>query len=139
MKKYPEWEHLEEIEDVNNPYSKKYIYPDGDVFYIEPIYYYKLKSFEKSAEEISRNVGLPSGDVAYSLQESNCLKSDITFVSLQINPAIFTFFTASFANVSSESLRFFIVFKSACALSRKSPTKPDTCSNSSQSGTAQTR
>lgn len=46
MKKYPEWEHLEEIEDVNNPYSKKYIYPDGDVFYIEPIYYYKLKSFE---------------------------------------------------------------------------------------------
>ena len=50
MKNYPEWKHLKEIEDINNPYSAKYVYPNGDMFYVEPIYYYKLKSFESHYE-----------------------------------------------------------------------------------------
>lgn len=46
MYKYPEWNHLLEEKDSKNPYSAKYVYPNGDIFYVEPIFYYKLKSFE---------------------------------------------------------------------------------------------
>jgi hypothetical protein len=46
MKHYPEWNNLLEVEDLKNTYSAKYVYPNGDAFYIEPIFYYKLKSFE---------------------------------------------------------------------------------------------
>ena len=50
MKNYPEWNHLLEEEDVKNLYSARYVYPNGDTFYVEPIFYYKLKSFESHDE-----------------------------------------------------------------------------------------
>lgn len=50
LKQYPEWNNLKEEFDSKNPYSAKYVYPNGDIFYVEPIYYYKLKSFESHFE-----------------------------------------------------------------------------------------
>ena len=51
MKKYPEWEHLKDEIDVKNPYTAKYVYQNGDTFYVEPVFYYKLKSFESHYED----------------------------------------------------------------------------------------
>ncbi len=39
MNKYQEWNHLKELKDNKNPFSTLYEYPDGERFYIEPIYY----------------------------------------------------------------------------------------------------
>lgn len=50
MKTYPEWENLKQEIEEQNPYTIKISYENGDVFYIEPIYYYKLKSFESHHE-----------------------------------------------------------------------------------------
>lgn len=39
---YPEWEHLEQSFDQDNPHSTLYVLSDGSSFYIEPAYYTQL-------------------------------------------------------------------------------------------------
>lgn len=43
---YPEFEHLKQIEDKNNPFSNLYVYPTGEQFYIEPVFYTMLRGFK---------------------------------------------------------------------------------------------
>ena len=50
MKHYPEWKELKFEVDVNNPYTAKFSYSNGDTFYVEPIYYYKLRSLYQHHE-----------------------------------------------------------------------------------------
>lgn len=47
MKKYKEWDHINLVEDRENPYSSKFVYPNGDVFYIEPVFYLKFEGFKQ--------------------------------------------------------------------------------------------
>lgn len=51
MKKHIEWKHLELVEDKRNPYSACYRYPNGDIFYVEPVYYLKLEGMKQFASE----------------------------------------------------------------------------------------
>lgn len=46
MEKYIEWEDLKSEIDPNNPYSTKFVYDDGDIFYVEPVFYLKLQAFK---------------------------------------------------------------------------------------------
>ena len=50
MNNYPEWENLKHIKDEFNPYSDKFEYPNGDIFYVEPVFYLKLQSFKNLYE-----------------------------------------------------------------------------------------
>lgn len=47
MEHYIEWKNLKFEVEKDNPFSSKFIYPNGDVFYVEPIFYYKLKSINE--------------------------------------------------------------------------------------------
>lgn len=55
MKNYEEWcKYKFEIEK-ENPFSSKYITEDGDVFYIEPVFYTMFKSFkDQYPQEVER-------------------------------------------------------------------------------------
>ena len=44
---YPEFAHLKEEVDKNNPFCKKYLYPNGETFYIEPVFYTQLQGFKQ--------------------------------------------------------------------------------------------
>ena len=44
MKHYPEWKELQFEVEKTNSFTAKFIYPNGDTFYVEPVYYYKLRS-----------------------------------------------------------------------------------------------
>ena len=46
MKDYEEWKHLNKSVDPNNPFSALYSYPDGETFYIEPVFYTQLMGFK---------------------------------------------------------------------------------------------
>lgn len=46
MNQYVEWKDLAREIDKNNPYSDLFIYPNGDKFYIEPVFYLKLNNFK---------------------------------------------------------------------------------------------
>lgn len=43
---YEEFNHLKEIKDLSNPFSKLYEFDDGSKCYIEPLFYSYLKNFE---------------------------------------------------------------------------------------------
>ena len=43
---YPEFEHLKNVEDINNPFCNLYVYPTGECFYIEPVFYTMLRGFK---------------------------------------------------------------------------------------------
>lgn len=43
---YKEFSHLKQIEDNNNPFSSLYVYPTGESFYIEPVFYTQLQGFK---------------------------------------------------------------------------------------------
>jgi hypothetical protein len=51
MKNYEEWKDLSHELDPSNPYSEKFVYDTGDVFYIEPVFYYKLHAFKDHYED----------------------------------------------------------------------------------------
>ena len=46
MRDYEEWKHLKKSSDPNNPFCAVYSYPDGETFYIEPVFYTQLKGFK---------------------------------------------------------------------------------------------
>ena len=46
MRDYEEWKHLKKINDPNNPFCAVYSYPDGETFYIEPVFYTQLMGFK---------------------------------------------------------------------------------------------
>ncbi len=50
MRNYPEWSHLEKINDSKNPFSTLYKYDDGSMFYVEPVFYTQLEEFGKHHE-----------------------------------------------------------------------------------------
>lgn len=56
MRHYPEWKHLKFEVDEKNPYTAKFTYPNGDTFYVEPVFHMKLRGFyqhyENRVEEI---------------------------------------------------------------------------------------
>lgn len=44
---YKEFEKYTLIKDEKNPFSKKYLTEDNDVFYVEPVFYTMLMSFKE--------------------------------------------------------------------------------------------
>lgn len=56
MKNYKEWSIYNYEEDTKNPFSSKYVTPDGDIFYIEPIFYTMFKSFEEHHPESVQSI-----------------------------------------------------------------------------------
>ena len=46
MKDYPEFAHLRQEEDKNNPFCALYFYKSGESFYIEPVFYTQLMGFK---------------------------------------------------------------------------------------------
>lgn len=44
--KHPEFEHLKQIEDNNNPFSALYQFDSGESFYVEPVFYTMLQGFK---------------------------------------------------------------------------------------------
>ena len=45
--RYPEFEHLNIIEDKHNPFSTLFEYEGGERFYIEPAFYRQLQGFKE--------------------------------------------------------------------------------------------
>ena len=43
---YPEFSHLKQLEDKKNPFSNLYVYPTGETFYVEPVFYTMLRGFK---------------------------------------------------------------------------------------------
>lgn len=55
MKNYEEWNKYKFEIEKQNPFSSKYMTDDGDIFYVEPIFYTMLCSFkEHHPKEIER-------------------------------------------------------------------------------------
>ena len=48
---YPEFAHIKEEIDAHNPFCKKYVYEDGSIFYIEPVFYTQLMGFKTYRQE----------------------------------------------------------------------------------------
>ena len=46
MREYEEWKNLKKSQDPNNPFCTIYSYPDGETFYIEPVFYTQLMGFK---------------------------------------------------------------------------------------------
>ena len=46
MKEYPEFAHLDKKVDPNNPFCTLYFYPNGESFYLEPVFYTQLMGFK---------------------------------------------------------------------------------------------
>ena len=44
---YEEFSNLKEIKDNANPFAKVYQYPNGETFYIEPVFYTHLMGFKE--------------------------------------------------------------------------------------------
>jgi|SRR5574344_342801 hypothetical protein len=44
---YEEWNNLEQIKDPDNPFSRCFVYPGGQVFYIESAFYTQLSNFKE--------------------------------------------------------------------------------------------
>ena len=51
MMKIPEFAHLKEEIDIENPFIPHYVLEDGSDFYIEPIFYTQLLGFKERHEE----------------------------------------------------------------------------------------
>lgn len=45
MIEYEEFQNLQRLEDKNNPFSAKFMYPNGETFYIEPVFLTQLHGF----------------------------------------------------------------------------------------------
>ena len=43
---YPEFNHLKQLKDNHNPFSALFVYPTGERFYIEPVFYTQLQGFK---------------------------------------------------------------------------------------------
>ena len=56
-KKYEEWQDLPMDYDENNPYTQRFTYPNGDIFYVEPVFHLKLQGFKREdiLQAIARN------------------------------------------------------------------------------------
>ena len=46
MKDYPELQHLKRETDPRNPFCALYFYPNGESFYLEPVFYTQLMGFK---------------------------------------------------------------------------------------------
>lgn len=44
--KHPEFQHLKQLEDSNNPFSSLYEFESGERFYVEPVFYTMLQGFK---------------------------------------------------------------------------------------------
>lgn len=40
--KYDEWSKLDIVKDDNNPFTPMYVYPSGEMFFVEPAFYTQL-------------------------------------------------------------------------------------------------
>ena len=49
--KYEEWQDLKMDFDEINPYTQRFTYPNGDVFYVEPVFHLKLQGFKLQRPE----------------------------------------------------------------------------------------
>ena len=56
MRHYSEWKHLKYEVEEKNPYSAKFIYPNGDIFYVEPVFHMKLMGFYQHNEIIVEEI-----------------------------------------------------------------------------------
>lgn len=56
MEKYYEWKDLRQEIDPQNPYTAKFVYDNGDTFYIEPVFYLKLQAFKLHYEDRYSNI-----------------------------------------------------------------------------------
>ena len=45
------WSNLQKIEDVSNKYTDCYVYPNGDRFYVEPVFLLKLSGMKQFFSE----------------------------------------------------------------------------------------
>ena len=50
-KKYEEWQELPMDYDEKNPYTQRFTYPSGDIFYVEPVFHLKLQGFKMQRPE----------------------------------------------------------------------------------------
>ena len=50
-KKYEEWQELPMDYDEKNPYTQRFTYPNGDIFYVEPVFHLKLQGFKMQRPE----------------------------------------------------------------------------------------
>jgi len=41
-----EWKDLSKEKDEKNPFTDKFAYDTGDIFYVEPVFYLKLQAFK---------------------------------------------------------------------------------------------
>ena len=46
MKEYPEFAHLRQVIDPNNPFCALFFYESGESFYLEPVFYTQLMGFK---------------------------------------------------------------------------------------------
>lgn len=44
---YPEWSNLKKVIDKDNSFFEYYIYPTGEMFYVEPSFYTQLNNFKE--------------------------------------------------------------------------------------------
>ncbi len=45
------WTDLKQLKDDNNPFAYIYEYPNGDIFYVEPVFYTKLVNMIEHHED----------------------------------------------------------------------------------------
>ena len=54
--KYDEWSKLDIVKDDNNPFTPMYVYPSGEMFFVEPAFYtqfsYLIKLHEDRIQDI---------------------------------------------------------------------------------------
>ena len=60
MIEYEEFKDLTRLEDKNNPFCVKFMYPTGETFYIEPVFYTQLHGFR------DHQLGISTGDSGIS-------------------------------------------------------------------------
>lgn len=51
MTHYKEWKDLKLEMDDKNPYSARFVYENGDCFYVEPVFYLQLEGFRQRYPE----------------------------------------------------------------------------------------
>ena len=49
--KYPEFEHLKQVKDENNPFCPLFYLEGGECFYLEPVFYTHLMGFKDLREK----------------------------------------------------------------------------------------
>lgn len=50
------WNHLKQEKDNNNPFCPKFIYDNGDTFYVEPIFFTKLTNMLEHHQDAEKAI-----------------------------------------------------------------------------------